>query len=165
MNPKELTAVGLLRLVRDIRRDLDAMQQQNEIVARSTPHLADAPGQAALALALHHYYTALETLLSRVLRALEGDVPEGPDWHVALLEEASRHLEPLRPALLSSELLPALGELRRFRHFLRNAYSVSLDQERLSALAAIVERIHPDLSRDMEALLAFLDSLRTQLET
>jgi hypothetical protein len=100
-----------------------------------------------------------------VLRALEGDVPEGPDWHVALMEDASRPLEPLRPALLSSELLPDLGELRRFRHFLRNAYSVSLDQQRLITLAEIVTRIHPSLRRDMEALLGFLESLRSQLGT
>jgi hypothetical protein len=123
----------------------------------------DGPKCAVLALALHHYYTALETALSRVIRAIDGALPTGPDWHVALLEEAAQPLDPLRPALISPERLPALAELRRFRHFLRNAYPVNLDPSRLGRLAATLDRAHSALDDEMTALIEFLTAIGDEL--
>lgn len=72
MTDTALTEVALLRLVRDVRRDARAMEEQAQAIARHRPSLSAEPGaRAALALALHHYYTAFETMISRVLRALE----------------------------------------------------------------------------------------------
>lgn len=163
MTERPLTEAALLRLVRDVGRDARAMQEQAEAIAHQRPSLAVQPGaRAALALALHHYYTAFETMISRVLRALEGDLPEGPDWHAALLDDASEPLDPIRPRLISPARLSDLGELRRFRHFLRNAYAVELDPDRLDRLAQMVETLEAALRSDREDLIGFLESLRNQ---
>ncbi|MBI3182594.1 MAG: hypothetical protein HYZ28_10705 [Myxococcales bacterium] len=166
MTAAELTYAAILRLLRDLHRDQAAIGQQAEEIERQAAKLAaglDGSAAAVLALALHHYFTAFETALSRAVRTLEGELPEGPDWHLALFAHAAMPLEPLRPALVSRERLPALSELRRFRHFLRNAYAVTLDPARLVDLANLVRVNHPGLVEDLSSLLRFVEQVRDRL--
>ena len=75
--------------------------------------------------------------------------------------KGGRCREPLRPALVSPEHQAELTELRRFRHFLRNAYAVDLDAARLDRLADIIARVHPGLDADLAAMIDFLEAIRT----
>jgi hypothetical protein len=61
-------------------------------LAHATPATA-----AQAAVALHHGYGAVESLLVRVSRYVEGSLPTGPDWHVELLESMALELEGVRP--------------------------------------------------------------------
>lgn len=97
-------------------------------------------------------------------RAIEGDLPTGPDWHISLIQNAAQPLEPLRPALLSPGSLDALSELRRFSHFLRNAYAVQLDPKRLLHLCDVLNEVHPLLYGDLDRALAFLDLVQAAQE-
>jgi len=44
--------------------------------------------RAVLALGLHRWYSAIESILERTERAF-GTLPAGPDWHAELLEGAA----------------------------------------------------------------------------
>jgi len=50
--------------------------------------------QALVAIDLHDYYTAAETLFERVARLLDGDVPGGDRWHRDLLQQMATDLLP-----------------------------------------------------------------------
>ncbi|MFZ5470832.1 MAG: hypothetical protein ACOZIN_15510 [Myxococcota bacterium] len=166
MTAEELSYAGLLRVLRDLRRDRESMEQHAQQAEQCRTKLEGKPDTGVatvLALSLHHYYTALETALSRVVRILEGALPPGPDWHVALLAHVAAPLDPLRPALVAPERLPELSQLRRFRHFLRNAYAVSLDASRLLQLANALRAVHPGLIRDLTETQAFLEAVRDRL--
>jgi hypothetical protein len=112
---------------------------------------ASSGDRARAAVALHHAYGAVESLLARVCRQFEGALPAGPDWHQALLESMALDIEGVRPAVLSAEALHALRRLLAFRHFFRHAYSTPLDGERLAILRddaeAAAVRLHIDLGR------------------
>jgi hypothetical protein len=80
---------------------------------------ADAAVCAQAAVALHHAYGSVESILLRVARHVDGDVPSGGDWHQELLHAMGLAIEGIRPAVLSRESVSALRELLSFRHFFR----------------------------------------------
>jgi hypothetical protein len=94
----------------------------------------ERPG--ALALALDRAYTALESVLDRIARTLEGGPPVGEDWHRALLANATLEIEDVRPRILGPHAFAAADDLRRLRHFVRHAYAAPLDLDRLRAVAS-----------------------------
>jgi hypothetical protein len=92
------------------------------------------------ALTAHHAYSALEPILERTARTLEGGVPQGPNWHLELLDNAFLDLPGLRPPVFSAETSPMLRELSGCRHLVRHAYDLEFDVDRFDAfLAALTE--------------------------
>lgn len=91
----------------------------------------------ALAFQLQRFYTAVESVLTRILRTIDGDVPSGPDSHVEILRAAAVAVEGLRPALLAEEATTPLRELLGFRHYARHGYDVAPQRERVGELAKI----------------------------
>jgi hypothetical protein len=127
---------SLQRLRAEIRFDRDAFAQRiTELASIDLLSGSDrAPQRAQAAVALHHAYGSVESIMVRVARHLEGDVPEGGDWHQALLHSMSLDIEGIRPALFSTGTVGVLRRLLGFRHFFRQAYAVELDAEQLAIL-------------------------------
>jgi hypothetical protein len=120
----------------------------------STP---DDPAVLALgAVVLHGWYTGLETLLERVARQLDGDVPTGARWHRELLTQLSVEVPRVRPAVLDPALVAPLAELLGFRHFFRHAYGVVLDAARIGSRLAVLEQLVPEVDAALDRLDAFL---------
>ncbi len=63
-------------------RDTEGIQDANG--RRSDPK-DDAAARAFLAVQLHNYYTAMEKVLERILRVVDGVIPTGDSWHRELL--------------------------------------------------------------------------------
>jgi hypothetical protein len=118
----------------------------------------DAPAGdvARAAVALHHAYSAIETILLRVAREVEGEEPTGADWHQGLLERMALDIEGVRPAVLSPTSLADLRALLAFRHFFRHAYAVELDAKQLDMVRSHARRVRVALDGDLDALDAFL---------
>lgn len=108
---------------------------------------------AALAAALHSFYTGAENIFKRVAVELDGQSVQGEAWHRDLLR---RMQEPgtNRPALLSAELHDELLIYLRFRHVFRNAYSFDLDWQKLSPLILGWEAVFRRLESALNAFLA-----------
>lgn len=148
------------RLRAEIRNDRDAIEERIEQLRELDPGPASDPGDKALAAwALHHVYSAIEAILERVMRTVEGDLPAGPEYHRALLDSAALELDGIRPALLSRQTVEQLHELRSFRHFVRHAYAVELDGRRLEDLRQIAVGFFPDLERELDRLDEWLASI------
>lgn len=124
-------------------------------------HLAagEAATLARAALALHHAYCAVESILERIARTVEGDVPTGTRWHRELLDASVLELDGIRPALLSVDSVRGLHDLLAFRHFVRHAYAVALDAERLGELQRRVRDLWPRLHADLVGAVSWLDAL------
>jgi len=161
------TATRLARLVREVEPDRQALDRLHAELQAYAPRLrsdpADRPLQALVAIDLHDYYTAAETLFERVARLLDGDVPGGDRWHRDLLQQMATDLLPVRGALLRGEDLPWLEDLLKFRHFLRHAYAVTLGAAPLLARADDVQRRHPHLVAAVDALMAHVAATRARL--
>lgn len=148
------------RLRAEIRSDREAVAGWfDELAALG---LDSDPRRATLARAawaLHHAYTGIEAILERTARTIEGDLPEGPDFHKALLDAAALRIEGIRPPLLANATVVALHDLRAFRHFVRHAYAVELDAGRMADLQRRSAALRPDLETDLDRLDAWLGEL------
>lgn len=155
MNPR------IQRLRAELRSDHEAFEQrvrEVESIDLANPDASEGD-LARAALALHHAYGAVESLLARVARTVEGSVPEGADWHQALLSTMTLEIEGVRPPVLAGETSAHLHRLLAFRHFLRHAYAVGLSRERLLALRAEAAALAPMLADDLARLDEFLRAL------
>ena len=154
MSPK------LQRLRAEIASDLRAFKTRVGEMALLPPLTdADRGSLAESAIALHHAYGAVEAALSRVARSVDAGLPEGPDWHQALLSVMALEIDRVRPAVLSAETRDLLQRLLGFRHFLRHAYAVDLDGERLERLRRDAAVLLPLLERDLTQFDQFLDGV------
>jgi hypothetical protein len=143
---------AIQRLRAEVRSDRNAWLSRVEELARLDLSRADPGALAQVAVALHHGYGAIESALERVARSIEGSLPSGRDWHVALLENMSLEIEGIRPRVLSDESLRLLRGLLAFRHFFRHAYAVSLEAPRLEPLRADMLALRSPLQQDLDAL-------------
>jgi hypothetical protein len=158
--------VRLHRLRTELRADVDAMEAR----AAETRTLVESwdeqgtIGRADLVLIavnLHGWYTAFEAALERTARQLDQTVPTGSSWHVDLLDQMRIEMPGLRSALIPEGTLILLHELRKFRHFFRNAYVLELDAPQVRARATNLALIaDPVASR----LRDFLSELTTTVE-
>lgn len=120
------------------------------------PDPSGADQRARAAVALHHAYGAIESIMVRVARFLEGEVPEGPDWHQGLLQSMGLAIDGVRPAVFSADTIAALRHLLGFRHFFRHAYAVDLDPVRLGILRQEMIDNAPRILTELNSLDAFL---------
>ncbi len=158
MNPR------IQRLRAEIQSDRAALDGHLDVVASLALEDAGPAVLARAAWSLHHAYTAVESILERVARTVEGSVPEGADWHKALLDDAALEIPTTRPALLGRATVRALHDLRTFRHFVRHAYAVELASDRLVDLQGRAHRLRAPLLADLTALDAWLAQIAAQLD-
>lgn len=113
----------------------------------------------SIALNLHGFYSGLERLFELTAKTVDGTVPKGITWHRDLLHQASKDLEGIRPAIIDPESSSSLDEFRRFRHLVRNVYSINLVPEKLTALMTELPSLWTRLKPELLAFSEFLDEL------
>jgi hypothetical protein len=115
------------------------------------------------ALNLHGFYSGLERLFELIARQVDRQVPTGDTWHRDLLRQMSKDLPSLRPAVVSQKTITALDEFRRFRHLVRNVYTVNLVPERMKGLMEALPTLWPTLQAELLAFADYLEALDQSL--
>lgn len=147
----------LQRLRAEVAFDRGALERRAQELAGLDLRPDAGPALCAqAAVALHHAYGSVESILLRVARRVDGDMPSGGDWHQEPLHAMGLASDGIRPAVLSRESVSALRELLSFRHFFRHAYAVALEAERLSVLRGRLHAALPRLLSELDALDRFL---------
>ena len=150
--PREPAAlIRLARLRTDLAPDREALKARFAEAAKLLEELLRA-GELSradlvlLAVNLHGYYTALETALERIARLYDEELPSGPAWHRELVEQMRIAVPGLRDPVVPAHRVADLHELRRFRHFFRNAYVLDLDVARVREHAQRLVDVHSDIA-------------------
>jgi hypothetical protein len=110
----------------------------------------------AVALNLHGVYTGLERIFHQIAATVDGNVPSSREWHRELLEQMSKRVPDVRPPVISANTVQLLDEFLRFRHVVRNVYTLALDDERITGL---VQRARPAFNLVKSELSGFADFL------
>jgi hypothetical protein len=96
--------VRLTRLCEEVRIEFAALATMAAEVETHRAALAQpttaSPILSHVAVRLHHWYTALESLLERIARQFDESLPDGPTSHRDLLRQMAAELPSLRPAVL-----------------------------------------------------------------
>ncbi len=168
MSPEgKASAAALARLLAEITEDRVALVARIDDAREADRRLAATPGdpgaRALAAVALHAWYTGLETIFERVARQLDGAAPTGERWHRELLTQMSVEIPGARPAVIGAALVTDLAALLAFRHFFRHASAVTFEPERLKA--ELVRLLGASATTDaaLDELAAFLRATMAEL--
>ncbi|MGJ3247571.1 MAG: nucleotidyltransferase family protein [Elainellaceae cyanobacterium] len=113
----------------------------------------------ALASYINDFYRRCERMSERVAVALDGRLPQGANWHQALLRQVAEHGGNDRPPVWSGALLFDLDEYRRFRHVVHHKYGDELHPDYVLKLAELAPQMAPKIK---EAIAHFNEWLVDQ---
>jgi hypothetical protein len=161
------SAAAVARLLVEIAEDREGLVRRFADAQEAERRLASTPedvGTLALAaVALHGWYTGLETIFERVARQLDASVPTGERWHRELLSQMTAEIPNVRPPVIDRALLADLGALLGFRHFFRHAYAVTFDAGHLSLEVGRLLRVGPTVDAALDDLTSFLTEVMLRL--
>ncbi len=168
MSPEaRASAASLARLLAEIAEDrtgltkrmADAFEADRRIAA--TPE--DPAALALAAVALHGWYTGIETIFERVGRELDGSLPTGDRWHRELLVQMSAEIPGTRPRVIEAALVPELAALLSFRHFFRHAYAVTFEARHLRTELTRLFKLAGSVDAALDELGVFLGAAMEKL--
>ncbi len=149
------TESALAARIRAEMAELGRLVERTERLLAKSAH--DVDYLDGVALGLHGFYAGAERIFESIAREIDGAVPRGRDWHRELLTQMSAELPGSRPAAISRGSKVCLEDYRGFRHVVRNVYSFSLREDRVRELGGGLRACFDALSRDLDALCAFLE--------
>jgi hypothetical protein len=155
------------RLLKLAQRISDELGELERIIKRAqegwrrTQQLSDDLYLDGVALNLHSFYGGLERLFELIATAVDGNLPQGANWHRVLLEQMAMEMPDVRPAVISEMTCEALDEYRGFRHIVRHVYTFEFDAAKMQRL---VEGAPTVFARVRSELLAFANFLKQQAE-
>lgn len=145
------------------RRITTELADLEHVVARCEKALARSKTTSddlyydSIALNLEGFYSGLERLLQLLALRIDGKLPQGAEWHKELLEQMSRELPGLRPAVFSESTRTSLEEYRALRHVVRVIYTFSLQHQRLEELTLSLRPTYLAVRRDLGAFADVLE--------
>ena len=167
MSAASRARAALSRLLTEAPVELKALDRHASELAAFEDALSaedvERPVAAVVAVDLHAYYTAAETLFERIARLVDDAMPSGDGSHQALVEQMAADIPPLRPAVVSRDTATWLHSLRSFRHFFRHAYSVELDARRLAEHARALAEHHRGFREELDLAITFVRQTREAL--
>ncbi len=117
----------------------------------------------AVALNLHGFYSGIERLFELTARYIDRTVPDGDSWHHQLAVQMAREVPAVRPAMISTDVAAALDEYRRFRHLVRNVYATNLVPAKMQGLVERLPALWSRLRIELSAFAAFLEQISPDL--
>lgn len=117
----------------------------------------------SVALNLHGFYSGLEKLFELIARHVDRKLPEGETWHRDLLQQMAQDLPSVRPAVISGESVDTIDEFRRFRHLVRNVYTMNLVPEKMEGLMEALPELWPKLRAELLAFADYLEALNAAI--
>jgi hypothetical protein len=152
-------------LISDIEADMTLLKKEIESIKRKLSRLKKEKDPEnidshikAIAGSLHSIYSGYENVIERLVRAIDGDIPVGKDYHLMLLKRALNPIKDVRPSIISIGTFRLLDELRTYRHKFRNIYLYLLSAERIIELAQTGLSSFYHFEKDWNLFKGFLTS-------
>ena len=124
-------------LVERIRGELDDLESVIQRVVKSWEKAQKVSSEQdvyidSVALNLHGFYSGIERLFELIARHVDCSFPNGSTWHRVLHHRMAEDLPDVRPAVISHDSAQSLDEFRRFRHLVRNVYTMNLAPDKVA---------------------------------
>ena len=156
------------KLIERIRGEVLDLEQVIERAIQGWSLVQKVPAEQyayvdSVALNLHSFYSGLERLFELVARQVDRNLPDTETWHRDLLQQMTQDLPNVRPAVISQENAIIIDEFRRFRHLVRNVYTINLMPEKMAGLMEALPELWPKLRAELLAFADYLDALKASL--
>lgn len=102
---------------------------------------------AGVAALIHSFYNGVENVLKQLVIAKGINIPQGPSWHIELIEIAVAN------RFISHNTSDMLKEYLGFRHFFSHAYSFDVDGDRIAPLLERIRNVYKSFHADIAKVL------------
>jgi hypothetical protein len=151
--------IGLVTLQAEVMDDVRVVSEA-AAMARLRLSIGNDSGLESCAYQLVRVFNIIEQMGLRIAKAFENHIDDERGWHAELIHRLSIEVPGIRPALYQPEILPALRDLRGFRHVITHAYDLVLEADRL----AIVVRHAGEAARLLPGRVgSFFETIRVDL--
>lgn len=99
----------------------------------------------------------MERIFTHIAETIDGKLPEGENWHLLLLQQMTKEIPIVRPAVISLETGNRLNEFRGFRHIVRNAYTYKFDADKVEKLVRSAPNLFAQVKAELLAFATFLE--------
>ena len=140
----------------DVRVAADAAAAARERISQAGPS-----GAESCAFQLMRFFNIIEQMGMRIAKAFENHIDDERGWHGELIHRLSITVPGVRPVFYRQDILPALRDLRGFRHVITHAYDLELETERL---AIVLRHAEKAASLMPATVIAFFDAVTAELE-
>jgi len=113
-------------------------------IERASP-MMESYDVRALASYINDFYRRCERMSERIAVTLDGGLPQGENWHQALLRQVAEPGGENRPPLWSGALLMDLDAYRRFRHVVHHKYGDDLQPDYVLEIAEMAAEMMPKI--------------------
>jgi len=148
----------------DDMRLLDELEGKYRLIhaklASITPDEFDYVG---LAYTIVNLYSLMENYFLRIAKCFENNV-DALNWHRDLIRRMSLEIEGVRPAVLATEDVLPIDELRAFRHVFKPIYQSELDRQKLDIVdsrtpraVAAFRSAHARFICNLQQMIDYLD--------
>jgi hypothetical protein len=150
-------------LVERIRGEVSDLERVVQRALRAWSQAQRASGEQAyldsVALNLHGFYSGLERLFEVIARHVDRTLPTNETWHRDLLQQMTHDLADVRPGVIGRDNALVLDEFRRFRHLVRNVYTMNLMPDKMAGLMSALPGLWSRLHAELLAFADFLEDL------
>ena len=112
----------------------------------------------SVALNLHGFYSGIERIFEQLAERIDGNLPNGENWHQALLVQMTKGIVGIRPAVISQDTSQRLNEYRGFRHVVRNVYTFHFEAVKMEKLVVGAPYVFEQVQAELLAFARFLDA-------
>jgi hypothetical protein len=145
--------------IKKVKKTLEMLGKELEAMRERGTVNNDSERKRAFASLLHDFYTCIEKIFQTIAKNIDDFMPEGEQWHKALLEQMNLPLEDRRPQVISDKLVQALLDYLVFRHRVRNIYGFQLDWERMDSLINDMPDILQKVKEELEAFIRKVEEI------
>lgn len=132
---REVLIADIDRDAAAIKRELEALKPKiGRLLTERDPVNYDSH-KRAIGSCLASIYTGIEKILERVIKTIDGFMPETRQYHQAMLDRAATSIPGRRPAIINEQTYELLQEMKGFRHLYTHIYHYNLLPQRLKELA------------------------------
>ncbi len=139
----------------DVRVAAEAAVAARERISQTGPS-----GAESCAFQLVRFFNIVEQMGLRIAKAFENHIDDERGWHAEIIHRLSISVPGVRPVVYPPAILPALRDLRGFRHIVTHAYDLELDSERL---AIVLRHAENTASLLPGTIAAFFDAVTAEL--
>ena len=148
--------IGLVTLQAEVMYDVRVVSEAAALAGQRLS-MGDDSGLESCAYQLVRVFNIIEQMGLRIAKAFENHIDDERGWHAELVHRLSIEVPGIRPALYQPDILPALRDLRGFRHVITHAYDLTLEADRL----AIVVRHAGEAARLLPGMVgSFFETFR-----
>ena len=148
----------VIGIVKRIRKEISELYKiKDSALRRWQKTLKDEDYLGSVAFDLQSFYQGVERVFEIISKSIDQSVPDGEKWHKMLLEQMTKKIPGIRPAVISTETREALDQFRMFRHLAHNIYSFNLVPKRIKVLIDSISGAVDLVCKDFSLFSDFLE--------